>query len=102
MDCTLCSKKCQLSNSSSFTSSGFSIGVKSSDDKIYCIECYDVLDWATNTTTKTSNKSTNTEKKQLPDSAKLINSNHIFCSKCKIFFGESKCSKCGFKNPLFR
>ncbi len=102
MECNLCKK--QLLSTEHNSSKSF--GIKSNNGNTYCIECYDVYDWApeTNTNTKTIKliqKPTPTPTENTK-SIKSTNYVKVYCSKCKNHFEESKCVKCGFKNPLFR
>ncbi len=100
MECSLCFKKLNLITDTK------THAVKSDKGITYCIECYDVHDWAF-TTSKTETPKTTQDLIKITDTKKVVpkqstNYVKVYCSKCKVHFEESKCLKCGFKNPLFR
>ena len=85
MQCILCNKNITLESKDNFA-------VKI-DDKHYCLQCSEVLDFASDT------KHKKTEKIEKP---KIISNSFWFCKKCKVKQSEKTCSTCKLVNPLCR
>lgn len=92
--CHLCNETCFLESETEPGKGVGRIAVKTVDGNVYCIPCHDVRTFAEMLETKTI-KPKETEFK------KTESTTMIFCPKCKTHF-ETKCSKCGFVNPLTR
>ena len=85
MQCILCNKRI-----TSGSKENFSVNI---DNKNYCLQCSEVLDFAANT------KNRKIEKIEKP---KIISNSFWFCRKCKVNTNEPACLTCKLPNPLCR
>ena len=95
MSCQMCNCECAVNPQKQ----GIKPGVMH-NEKLYCHECKDVLDFLGDDTPKKPKKK-EVEKPKKPNNPKPTHKSYIMCPKCKIPV-EKQCTGCKFKNPLAR
>ena len=91
MQCILCNKRITLGSKENF-----SVNI---DNKNYCLQCSEVLDFGANAQNRKIEK---IEKIQKIEKPKIMSNSFWFCRKCKVKTTETACLTCKLPNPLCR